>query len=287
MLFSFVAISRPGMPDHLGMFWYGQSRSTTTVYVPFYAAQKSVPDSYLEGVESKFNFDSAWWPFSFVSNIAQLKWSLMFPDVKAEQEQLESGFRAAAAEVEAKALEVLESSGVAESVKLLEEFSNSQAAKAIQAWWDLAWRLIQTYSNGFITKGEAAERPRPGYPEWWLEATGEYESWPGNTFTDPRRPGMCGGDVDSASETFLSSSGTSKTFAMVDAVAERSYSSHETPASSSTTSNVAAFAPYLLFGAATMIAGAIAGYALGRRGFATVCDATSAINTDGVMEPLL
>ena len=253
------------MPDHVGgMFWYGQSRSTTTVYVPFYAGQYSVPDSYLEGVESKFNFDSAWWPFTFVSNIAQLKWSLMFKDIKAEQEQMESGIRAAAAKVEAEALEVHNEVGLEESIELLQDFSHDQAAKAVKAWWDLAWRLIETYSNGFITKGESPARARPGYPEWWLKATGEYESWPGNTFTDPRSPDMCGGDVIIAASADEESSPMGSDAAIIKEapirVAEGSVSS------SAILSLLALCAPYLLFGAAMMGAGAAAGYALGRRG---------------------
>lgn len=269
MLFSFVAVARPDLPDFLGgVMWYGQSRSTTTVYVPFYAGQEAVPDSYLEGLESKFNFDSAWWPFSFVSNIAQLKWSLMFQDIKAEQVQLESEIRAAAAEAEAKAMEILESSGREESMQFIQDFSNTQAAKAVKAWWDLAWQLIQTYSNGFITRGEAGERKRPGYPEWWLKATGDYENWPGETFTDPRTPDMCGGndravlgqpsrDGDaSPSSGSMSPAKESSPAAATAEAADKSPAAHL----------LALYSPYLLFGAVMLAVGMMAGYVLGSQG---------------------
>mmetsp|Transcript_30199 Transcript_30199/g.85306 ORF Transcript_30199/g.85306 Transcript_30199/m.85306 type:complete len:618 (+) Transcript_30199:584-2437(+) len=194
MLFSFVAVSRPWLPPHIGgMVWYGQARSTSTVYVPFYAGHQQLPQSYVSGLESSFSFDTAWWAFSFVQNLAQIKWNVMFEDISAEQQRLEAETIASLPKLEAQALVVAGSDGTEASVAYLQAACNWRAAEVLASWWELAWRLVSTYSNGFITHGEAATRDRPGYPLWWLKTAG-YEGWPHGTFTDPRSEDWCGGN---------------------------------------------------------------------------------------------
>eukprot|EP00191_Tetraselmis_sp_GSL018_P004446 CAMPEP_0177621152 /NCGR_PEP_ID=MMETSP0419_2-20121207/27403_1 /TAXON_ID=582737 /ORGANISM="Tetraselmis sp., Strain GSL018" /LENGTH=739 /DNA_ID=CAMNT_0019120991 /DNA_START=548 /DNA_END=2765 /DNA_ORIENTATION=- len=195
MLFSFVAVARSWLPDPIGgVVWYGQSRSTTTAYVPFYAGHEEVPESYLVGLESEMNFGSSWWAFSFVSNLLSWKWSLMFPDVKAEQQRFESMFFKKQPSVEEEASAVVSEGGEKAGALFLQEYSNNAADEVTKAWWGLAWKLVAKYSTGYITVGESAQRERPGYPEWWLKVSG-YEGWPFNTFKDPRSADQCDGEM--------------------------------------------------------------------------------------------
>merc|ERR1712054_573642 len=141
------------MGDHLGgLVWLGLGRSTTSVYVPFYAGHQQMPRSYLEGFESEFSLESSWWAFSLVANLAQLKWSLMFEDIRKEQQGLESAMFANQHHLEQRALEIAETSSVEGSMAWLQEQVNAQATHVTKAWWTLAWRLVSSYSNGFVTK---------------------------------------------------------------------------------------------------------------------------------------
>ena len=196
MLYSFVAVCRSWLPDHIGgKVWLALGRSTSSVYVPFYAGHEVMPESYLVGKESELNHKSTWWAFAFVANFAQLKWNLMWPDIRAEQRRLETSMFNKVEEAESKALRINESLGTDESIMFLQRFSNTRAAKVTEAWWSLGFALVTKFHDGFITTGESAGRPRPGYPKWWLEATQEYSGWPENTFTDQRTPDMCGGEI--------------------------------------------------------------------------------------------
>jgi len=191
MLYSFVGVARSWLPDHIGgLARIGLARSTSSVHVPFYAGHTEMPKSYLTGLESEFNTDSAWWAFSLVQNLAQIKWSVMFPDILAEQQRLESSILKLQYEVEAKAAKITETDGAEAAVRYLTEFSNAKATEVIEAWWQLGWRLLSTYSNGWVTHGESSTRTRPGYPAWWLEASG-YFGWPHGTFSDPRSEDWC------------------------------------------------------------------------------------------------
>ena len=76
--FSFVSQSRSWMPDAVGgVFWYGLDDTYTSCYVPLYAGIDRVPHSFTVGNIEKFSWDSAWWVFNFVANIANLKYSMM------------------------------------------------------------------------------------------------------------------------------------------------------------------------------------------------------------------
>ena len=164
--FSFVSQSRSWLPDPIGgVYWYGLDDTYTTVYVPLYAGTTRLPESFTVGRLDRFSWDSAWWVFNFVANIANLKYSYMIEDIQAVQQELEQRFFAMQPVVEKTALTLAET-----DPKLLQDYltqySVGQAEEAVRRWRELGEALLTTYNDGYVAgKGEEVER---GYPESWL-----------------------------------------------------------------------------------------------------------------------
>jgi len=187
-LFSFVCIMRDWLPDEVGgMFWYGHAQAHTTAYVPFYASATGPPVSYRHVRQTEFSTDASWWAFDFVSNWANLKYSHMIEDIRAEQAELEAAGREVQGRIETAALALMDTHGAEAAIDHLTTAVTRHAEHVTAAWWRLAWRLVAKYSDGYIARGPEAptERAATGYPEPWLSEVG-FGDWPGDTFLDPR-----------------------------------------------------------------------------------------------------
>eukprot|EP01026_Neomeris_dumetosa_P084719 TRINITY_DN99696_c0_g2_i3.p1 TRINITY_DN99696_c0_g2~~TRINITY_DN99696_c0_g2_i3.p1 ORF type:complete len:660 (-),score=67.25 TRINITY_DN99696_c0_g2_i3:159-2138(-) len=183
-MFSFVVSSHRDFPDSIGcVVWYGQGTPAEAVYVPFSCSQKSVPESYLLGKESKLISGSAWWAFKFINNWSQLRYDLINQEVQSARDNLQAKAFAFRENLLQKAEEYPTNS--AEVVEYLEVQFNQFAQNVVSSWWDLAWDLVGKYSDGFVTDGESnGDMWSPGYPKWWLEAT-NFAGWPHNSLNPP------------------------------------------------------------------------------------------------------
>ena len=50
--------------------------------------------------------------------------------------------------------------------------------KVQNAWWQLGWKLVGKYQDGYVMSPEGKQKS-VGYPTWWLESVGF-----GDTMTD-------------------------------------------------------------------------------------------------------
>ena len=164
--FSFVSQSRSWLPDAVGgVYWYGLDDTYTTCYVPLYAGIDRVPHSFTVGSIQKFSWDSAWWVFNFVANIANLKYSFMVQDILEVQKEIEGRFLAMQPVVEQTALTLAEKDPDLMR-DYLTQYSVGQAEEMVRRWKELGEFLLTTYNDGYVAgKGEEVER---GYPEGWL-----------------------------------------------------------------------------------------------------------------------
>ena len=165
--FSFVSQSRSWLPDAIGgVYWYGLDDTYTSCYVPLYAGIDRVPRSFTEGSINRFSWDSAWWVFNFVANIANLKYSYMIDDILAVQREIEERFLAMQPVIEETALALAD-----EDPDLMREYltqySVGQAEEVVRRWIELGEFLLTKYNDGYVNAGgeQPAER---GYPESWL-----------------------------------------------------------------------------------------------------------------------
>lgn len=165
--FSFVSQSRRDMPDPVGgVLWYGVDDTSMSVYVPLYAGIDSLPPSFMKGRLSSFSWESAWWVFNFVSNIANLKYSHMAPEIFAVRDELEGHLLALQPAVERTALALLETDPDL-ARRYLTDHSVMHAEEVVRRWRALGEHLLTKYNDGYVQ--EAPGRPKEvGYPENWL-----------------------------------------------------------------------------------------------------------------------
>jgi dipeptidase len=165
--FSFVSQSRSWLPDAIGgVYWYGLDDTFTSVYVPLYAGIDRVPPSFTRGSLDQFSWDSAWWVFNFVANIANLKYSYMIRDIQAVQSELEDRFLAMQPVVEKAALELADSDPTLMK-EYLTQYSVSAGEEVVRRWKELGEFLLTKYNDGYVA-GEEGQPVERGYPEEWL-----------------------------------------------------------------------------------------------------------------------
>jgi dipeptidase len=165
--FSFVSQSRSWLPDAVGgVYWYGLDDTYTSVYIPLYAGITRIPKSFTVGRLDQFSWDSAWWVFNFVANIANLKYSFMIEDIQAVQRELEDRFFAMQPVIEQTALALAETDPELMR-EFLTQYSVGQAEEVVRRWKELGEFLLTKYNDGYVA-GEEGQDVERGYPESWL-----------------------------------------------------------------------------------------------------------------------
>jgi len=166
--FSIVSQSRSSMPDAVGgVLWYGVDDTYTTCYIPLYSCSREMPESFTKGELGKFSWDSAWWVFNFVANIANLKYSYMIKDIKEVQRELEGRMLKMQPFVEKTAVGLY---GVDPSLAAdyLTGYSVTVGEKVVKRWRELGGFLLAKYNDGYV-KDEKGRPKEVGYPEEWLK----------------------------------------------------------------------------------------------------------------------
>jgi dipeptidase len=165
--FSFVSQARNWLPDPIGgVYWYGMDDTYTTCYFPLYCGITSIPDAYATGSMQHFSWNSAWWVFNFVANIANLKYSYMIKDIQQVQQKLEGEFFAFQPAVEV-AVATLYKKDPQLATGFLTTYSVSQGEMVMGQWQQLGKALLTKYNDGYVKDDNG--RPRSvGYPEEWL-----------------------------------------------------------------------------------------------------------------------
>jgi len=166
--FSFVSQARTGFPNGIGgVLWYGMDDTYTTCYIPLYCKINEVPKSFAEGDIQKFSWNSAWWVFNFVANIANLKYVYMIKDIQDVQKELEKNFFAMQPAIETTALALYKTDPELMQ-NFLTDYSISCAEKVVKRWKQLGEDLLTKYNDGYI-KDENGRPRSMGYPDDWLK----------------------------------------------------------------------------------------------------------------------
>lgn len=150
--FSFVAQLRSWMPDVVGVInWFGVDDAGFTVYVPMYASITKIPHPYEVGNGSLMNFtmESAFWIFNMVSNYAYTRYSDMYPEIAAVQNELETEFISNIQAFDKKMIE-LNKTNPEKVVEELNKFSNDAAVKTHKRWTELYAHLFTKYMDGNV-----------------------------------------------------------------------------------------------------------------------------------------
>ena len=161
--FSFVLQTSDQIPDYLSTAWYGQDQAAGSVWVPIFAGQTSLPNSYKWPKQSEFSLESTWWAFNFLNNWMQLGYNKMLGDVQTERSKLqEEAYQLRELVVDGS--KWIPNEGIA--IAIATAMSNKFMEYVGEEWWKLSFKMIAKYANGLVTTGEGPnERKAPGYPD--------------------------------------------------------------------------------------------------------------------------
>ena len=166
--FTLVAQLRSWLPDAIGgVLWFGVDDSSLSVYNPIYCCMDKVPECFRKGNGDMLHFSwtSAFWINNWVANQVYARYSLLYPDVKRVQTEIEDGYEANQPLIEAQALRLYEDNP-AKAVRLLSDYSNLSAEHATARYKKLGEYLLMKYMDGRMKNednGQFAKTPA-GYP---------------------------------------------------------------------------------------------------------------------------
>jgi len=217
--YSFVAQSRPHVPDVLALVWFANYNPSSCTHAPFYVSSDYVPHGYTSG--SLFNYDNnvAFWNFAAVGNYAGRFYKYAMQDVLAYQLSTHNTLYQEVQQVEAVVLEMLRTNPFPvpnsnpDVIRILTEFTNNQGNKIIAEWRDLLPKMIGKFHDGYITSGTdlpTIKMIHMGYSRAWLNSTGYFlnrgHEGPGVILFSPD-PASSSGSSDSTVRDRSSSSG--------------------------------------------------------------------------------
>ncbi len=171
--FVFVSQMRSWLPDEVGgVLWFGVDDANTAVFVPMYCSITEPPASYAAGKGDilTFDFDAAFWVNNIIANQAYNRYSLMIPDIRKVQTEIEDGFAASQPKVESRAVELC-GQNPALAVEYLTNYSSNVAQNATHRYQELAKYLMVKYLDGNVKREKDGKFERNAYgqpvqPEW-------------------------------------------------------------------------------------------------------------------------
>lgn len=166
--FVMVAQLRNWLPDAVGgVYWFTPDDAYTSVFTPLYCGITRLPKYYDRGDHNRFSWDSAWWAFNLVSNLAYDRWNRIWPDVAKVQKEKEDLFFQLQPAVEEYAVELHEK-GEALARKFLTDYSSGSAEQLVLDWQEFGAWLITRHNDGYLNEFDGKEPRGVGYAEEWL-----------------------------------------------------------------------------------------------------------------------
>lgn len=144
--YTMVCQMRSWLPDPVGgVMYYNCDDAACVAYVPIYCGCNIVPDAFSQKYAdlTRFNPKGAYWLNNFVANMVYPRWSLVSPELKAAQKELEDYYEADQAEV----LKAIEGMEIPDMNVYLTRKSISYTEKMMQRWGELAERIIIRYND--------------------------------------------------------------------------------------------------------------------------------------------
>eukprot|EP01038_Epipyxis_sp_PR26KG_P012679 gene12679-17000_t len=185
--YSFVAVSRPKVPDILALLWFSQYAPSSSSYAPFYVASTIVPAPYSRGSLFKYDSFSSFWNFCAAGNYAGRFYKYAMQDVFELQEKLMNHSIDAVNQIEKDLMASLLNdktasiSTISAATALLTLLTDGEGIYIVQSWRDLLPQLITKYHDGYI----AQDLTQPNihmkklfYPKWWLDLTHFWDNKP-------------------------------------------------------------------------------------------------------------
>jgi dipeptidase len=190
--FWYLCQSRSWLPDEVGgVIWFGVDDAATSCLTPVYTSVKSVPECVAQGNGNMITYSptSLFWLTNRVAHMAYLMYDRVAPDIQAVADKFENDCIAEQAEIDAKALQIMESASDKEEAsakvrEYLTAYSKQKAQQLFNTWQGLDSYFLVKYRDGnvkrqnedgsFKSNGNKASIPdspvQPGYSQKWKEA---------------------------------------------------------------------------------------------------------------------
>lgn len=178
--FTLVSQMRSWLPDEIGgVMHFNCDDAAMIAYVPIYCGIKRVPEAFDESIANYkvFNEKCAFWMCNFISNMVYPRYSVLYPDLKDAQKELEDFYESDQKAVEEK------SKGLAkyDRVEYLTQKSEVYTVQMMKRWEKLARLLIVKHNDlivlpsedGVIKYKTRKEMKTPGYNQSYKDAIGK------------------------------------------------------------------------------------------------------------------
>jgi len=148
--YGMVAQLRSWLPDAVGgIYWFYVDNPYVSAYVPVYAGVTDVSPLYKTYDYNEFSEDSARWAVDFVEKLMLLRWQFAVKDLKEARDPLENSFFTEQAEVDQKAVDLLQKDR-ARGTKYLTDLTISRMEKVVQLFRDLRKKLLTKYTGDIV-----------------------------------------------------------------------------------------------------------------------------------------
>ncbi|MCB9881444.1 MAG: C69 family dipeptidase [Planctomycetes bacterium] len=166
--FVMVSQCRSWLPDPVGgVYWFTPDDAYTSCFLPLYCGIEALPEPYAKGDHDKFSWESAWWIFNMVSNLAYDRWSRVWPDVETVQGESEATFLKLQPAIDATAAKLFAQDETL-AREYLTQFSVSSGDRLFERWRELAGFILTKHNDGYVN--DRVRSPRGiGYSESWLK----------------------------------------------------------------------------------------------------------------------
>jgi dipeptidase len=141
---------RHWLPDHIGgIYWVFLDNPYVSPYVPIYAGNQEIADSYMTYHPDKFDANSARWAIDFVDNLMYLRWQEADKDLQTVQNSFENELFDKQEEIEEEALKLFEEDPQ-KARQYLTNYTINKMNEIMKLYTDLRFTLIQKYSNNVL-----------------------------------------------------------------------------------------------------------------------------------------
>jgi len=173
--FSFVAQLRNWLPDAVGgINWFGVDDAASTVYFPAYCSMTRVPESFAVGSAKlmDFNPNAAFWVFNQVTNLAYTRYSLISPEIRTKQKQMEEKYLLYTKMIDKSAKDMYKVNPEM-TIEFLTDFSCNQGENLTKEWKKFYGYLFAKYMDGNVKEKDGnKQNPKmetPGYSKEYYQ----------------------------------------------------------------------------------------------------------------------
>ncbi|GEM_PF-33716 len=144
-----------------GCLWFGLGPASTTCYAPIYSGVTSLPERWGTTLMTKIDWESSFWAFDLVHELAHIRWQDAHADIAAVRDTAEATLFHAQPYVEQQLAHVASVSGEAAARACATTYTNNCLNAILDGYWSLVDYLLFTY---FFLESDRFPRVLPEIP---------------------------------------------------------------------------------------------------------------------------